>query len=234
MPAAEKPIASPPARTPVRVWDLPTRCFHWALAAAVVGLLVTGRIGGNALVWHMRLGLTVGALLLFRLMWGVVGGRWSRFASFLYAPAAVVRYLRGRPLAHERFDVGHNPLGSFSVFAWLLVLAAQVATGLVADDEIVTTGPLNRFVSGATASLATHWHKAWGQWLIGALDVLHVGAIAYHHRKRSRDLVGPMWRGDKLLPEGTPASIDSPATRVLAAVLAAACGALAAWIAGLG
>jgi cytochrome b len=234
MPAADQPASLFSASTPVRVWDLPTRCFHWALAAAVVGLLVTGRIGGNALVWHMSLGLTVGALLLFRLSWGLVGGRWSRFTSFLYAPGAVVRYLRGQPLAHERFEVGHNPLGSFSVFAWLLLLAAQVGTGLVADDEIATTGPLNRFVSGATASLATHWHKAWGQWLIWTLAVLHVGAIAWHVRARSHDLVGPMWRGDKLLPAGTPASTDSAATRALAALLFAACGALAAWVGGLG
>ncbi|OYV00449.1 MAG: cytochrome B, partial [Burkholderiales bacterium PBB5] len=83
-------------RQAVRVWDLPTRVFHWALALAVLALVVTGHVGGNALVWHLRLGLLVLALLLFRAAWGVVGGRWSRFASFVRGPAALRRYLRGQ------------------------------------------------------------------------------------------------------------------------------------------
>ena len=89
--------------------------------------------------WHARLGYAVLALLLFRLVWGFVGGRWSRFASFLYAPRSVLAYLRGQP--HPDHLVGHNPLGAGSVFAMLAVLLAQVATGLVSDDEIAFTGP---------------------------------------------------------------------------------------------
>lgn len=220
--------------TNVRVWDLPTRLFHWLLVACIVGLLITGHVGGNALVWHLRLGLTVGALLVFRLAWGLVGGRWSRFGSFLYSPAAMLRYLRGQPLAGERFDVGHNPLGSLSVFALLGLLLLQVATGLVADDEIATTGPLNRFVSNATASQATGWHTELGQWLLIALVVLHLGAISWYWRRRRLDLVGPMLRGDKALPPGTPASADGPTQRLLAAVLVAAGAALAVYVSRFG
>ena len=79
----------------VRVWDLPTRLFHWVLALAVIGLVVTGKVGGNAMVWHFRLGYVVFALLLFRLVWGLVGGHWSRFVAFIYAPATLIAYLRG-------------------------------------------------------------------------------------------------------------------------------------------
>src|SRR6185436_17472968 len=114
--------ATPPSAV-VRVWDLPTRLVHWLLVACVTGLVITGHIGGNALVWHMRFGLAVGALLVFRLLWGLIGGRWSRFVSFVYSPAAVWRYLQGRASAADHFDVGHNPLGSFSVFALLGLLA---------------------------------------------------------------------------------------------------------------
>jgi cytochrome b len=223
-----------PAPVPVRVWDLPTRLFHWTLAACVAALVVTGHVGGNALVWHQRLGLAVGALLAFRLLWGLVGGRWSRFASFVYPPAALWRYLRGQPHPGERFDVGHSPLGGLSVFALLGLLALQVATGLVADDEIATTGPLNRFVSGATASLATGWHKDAGQWLLLSLVGLHVAAIAWYRRRRRLDLLRPMWHGDKPLPPGTPASADTAGTRLLALVLAAACAAAATWVGRLG
>lgn len=226
------PAVSAAAR-PVRVWDLPTRAFHWLLAAAVVGMVVTGKVGGPWIDWHMRLGLAIGALLVFRLAWGLVGGRWSRFASFAWGPAAVWRYLRGQPRAGEHFDVGHSPLGSLSVFALLSVLAVQVATGLVADDEIATTGPLNRFVSGATASLATSWHKSWGEWLVYTLVGLHVAAIVWYLRRR-RNLVGPMWHGDKRLPPDTPASADTAGSRSLAAVIFAACAAAAVWVARLG
>ena len=218
----------------VRVWDLPTRVFHWLLAAAVIGALATAWIGGGALVWHMRCGLTVLALIVFRVVWGLVGGRWSRFASFLYTPATVLRYLRGEHRAGEHFEVGHNPLGSFSVFGLLGLLALQVATGLVADDEIATTGPLNRFVSNATGLQATGWHHAAGQWIVLTLLVLHIAAIVYYRLRKRVDLLTPMLSGDKALPAATPASIDSPATRLAALLLAAACTALAVWVARLG
>lgn len=221
------------ALRPVRVWDLPTRLFHWLLAAAVVGLVVTGQVGGNALVWHMRLGLAVGALLAFRLLWGVVGGRWSRFAAFVRGPGALLRYLRGQGRPDEHFEVGHNPLGALSVLALLGLLALQVATGLVADDEIATTGPLNRFVASATGLAATAWHKGYGPWLLLALVGLHVAAIVVY-RLRGRDLVTPMLRGDQSLPAGVPPSADGAAQRLLAAVLAAGCGAGAVWLARLG
>ena len=214
----------------VRVWDLPTRLFHWLLAAAVIGLVVSGKIGGNALVWHMRFGLVVFTLLGFRLLWGVVGGRWSRFASFLYAPATVLRYLRGQHRPGDHFEVGHNPLGAFSVFALIAVLAAQVATGLIADDEIATTGPLNKYVSSALGLSATAWHKGYGQWLLLALVGLHVVAIVVY-RLRGKHLIKPMLTGDKPLPPGVPPSADSLATRGLAAALVVAVGAVAVWIA---
>ena len=76
---------------PLRIWDLPTRAFHWALAACVVASVVSAKIGGDAMVWHLRLGYAVLTLLLFRLVWGFVGGHWSRFGSFLYAPSSVSR-----------------------------------------------------------------------------------------------------------------------------------------------
>ena len=217
----------------VRVWDLPTRAFHWLLAASVVALVITGNIGGNALVWHMRLGLLVGALLMFRIVWGLIGGRWSRFASFIYAPTTVLRYLKGDHRSGDHFDVGHNPLGSFSVFALLAVLAVQVGTGLVADDEIATTGPLNKFVTNAKGLLATSWHKDVGQWILIALVVLHLGAIAFY-RWRGVRLVRPMVTGDKQLPADVPAATDSTATRWAALVLAGLCAALAFWVGRLG
>ena len=218
----------------VRVWDLPTRMFHWALVFCVLGSFVSAKIGGNALVWHMRFGYVVFSLLAFRLLWGFVGGRWSRFASFLYGPATLLRYLRGQGRSDEHLDVGHSPLGSGSVFALLLFLAAQVGSGLFADDEIATTGPLNKFVSTATGLGLTTYHKTGGQWALIALVLLHVAAIVVYRVRQRKDLIGPMLSGDKMLPSGVPSSHDTRATRALAVVLLTVCIAVVACLVTLG
>jgi cytochrome b len=145
----------------------------------------------------------------------------------------VLRYLRGDHRSGDHFDVGHNPLGAFSVMAMLGILVVQVATGLVADDEIATTGPLNRFVDTATGLKATAWHKGPGQWIIISLVLLHLVAISFY-AWRGSNLVRPMVRGDKLLPAHVPPAADVLRTRVLALVLIAACAALSMWIARLG
>jgi cytochrome b len=223
-----------PPTAPVRVWDFPTRAFHWTLAATVVGSVVSAKIGGNAMAWHFRFGYVVLALLAFRILWGLVGGRWSRFASFIYAPATLLRYLRGRAGPDEQLDVGHSPVASLSVFALLVVLLVQLCTGLVADDEIFNLGPLNRFVSTDTGLLATSWHKQAGQWLVIGLVGLHVAAVLLYLLVRKNNLVSAMVSGDKLLPPGTPASTDNLRTRSLALVLAAASVGLAYGVAQLG
>lgn len=216
----------------VRVWDLPTRVFHWLLAACVVLLVATGYVGGNAMAWHARLGYTVFTLLLFRLAWGFVGGHWSKFRSFLYAPSSVFAYIGGR--AHPDHLVGHNPLGAGSVLAMLLVLLAQVGTGLVSDDEIAFTGPLNRFVSSSTGLAATWYHKAVGQWLVIGLVLLHVAAVVFYLVKKRENLVRPMVVGDKVVPGPAKSSRDDFASRLVALVLVAAFAGLVAWIVRLG
>lgn len=218
----------------VRVWDLPTRLFHWALAASVIGAVVSAKLGGNAMVWHMRLGYAVAALLLFRLVWGVIGGRWSRFWSFVYSPAAYLRYLSGRARDDDRFEVGHNPLGALSVFAMLGWLALQVGSGLIADDEIAIVGPLVRYVSSETSLAWTSHHKSWGQWLLFALVGLHLVAIGFYRWRKGGAMLKAMIVGDKELPATTPASRDSAITRLLALAVFAGSAALVYWIIGLG
>jgi cytochrome b len=218
----------------VRVWDLPTRLFHWTLALLVLASIVSANVGGNAMAWHFRSGYAVFALLAFRILWGLVGGRWSRFASFVYAPATTLRYLRGESRTDEHHDVGHNPLGALSVFGLLALLSVQVATGLVADDDISSTGPLIKFVSSATSGLATKWHKGPGQWLIIAMVGLHVAAILFYLVRKRHNLVRPMVTGDKPLHAGVPAAVDSLRSRGLAAVLMGVCAAGVAWVVSLG
>jgi cytochrome b len=214
----------------VRVWDLPTRFFHWALVACVIGLAVTGTVGGNAMVWHFRFGYTVLALLLFRIIWGLVGGRWSRFGAFIYAPQSVINYLKGQ--GKPEHGVGHSPIGAGSVFAMLGFLVAQVGTGLLSDDEIAFAGPLTRFVSNATVSLTTNYHKNIGKWVLLALVVLHIAAIVFY-LSRKHNLVGAMLHGDKELVVPAPPSRDDTVSRVAAVLILAVCAGVAYWVSTL-
>lgn len=218
----------------VRIWDLPTRLFHAALALGVVAAIVSARLGGAAMSWHLRIGQAVLALLAFRLLWGFVGGRWSRFAAFVVRPATTLRYLRGASRTDEHHDVGHSPLGAWSVLALLGVLLLQVATGLVADDEVSYNGPLFNYVSSATSVAASHWHRGYGQWLVIGLVLAHVGAIGYYRLVRRKGLVAPIVHGDKVLGSDVPPAVDTARTRLFALALFAVCAAGAAALACLG
>jgi cytochrome b len=219
-----------PALRTVRVWDLPTRVFHWSLALCVVALVITGQVGGNAMVWHFRIGLLVLALLMFRLVWGLVGGRWSRFAAFIYSPRSVINYLKGR--GKPEHSVGHTPTGAGSVFALLAILLAQVGTGLMSDDEISNAGPLVRFVSTASVNLATNYHKNIGKWIILALVVMHLAAIGFY-LWRKHNLIKPMLHGDKRLSGAVPSSRDDAASRIGALVVIGLCAVFVTWVARL-
>ena len=218
----------------VRIWDLPTRLFHWLLAVSVIGLIVTAKVGGDAMNWHFRLGYVVFALLLFRLVWGFVGGRWSRFASFFPTPTRLGRYLRGQ--ARPEDHAGHNPLGAFSVLAMLLVLAAQVGTGLFSDDDIAFAGPLTGLVAGSTVRAASSYHKDVGQLLVIGLVALHLLAIAFYFFAKRKNLVRPMVTGNKTRAEvgGVTAATDGFRRRALALVLIALAAGVVTWVVKLG
>jgi cytochrome b len=217
----------------IRVWDLPTRVFHWALVGCVIGLVVTANLGGNWMAWHFRMGYSVLTLLLFRVIWGLVGGHWSRFSSFLYAPSTVLRYLRGQ--GDPLHSVGHSPLGALSVFAMLLILLAQVGTGLVSDDEIASSGPLVRFVSGHVTSLATSYHKNVGKFIVLGLVALHLAAIGFYRWVKKEKLVRAMVVGDKSLPRASaPSARDTASTRLIALGLLLGCGLFVRWLVSLG
>ena len=180
----------------VLLWDLPLRVFHWSLVAAVTVAVVTGEIGGAWMPWHGRAGLVIVGLLVFRLLWGVLGSATSRFAQFAPTPARVLAYLRGRWRG-----VGHNPLGALSVFALLGLLSLQAATGLFGNDDIAFAGPLNHLVDDAAGARVTGWHRLLADGLI-ALIALHLVAIAIHVLVKRHRLVRPMITGHVPLEPG--------------------------------
>lgn len=212
----------------VKVWDLPTRLFHWALVVCVIGSVATAQIGGEAMAWHFRSGYTIFSLLLFRIMWGFVGGRWSRFAAFLYSPATVLRYLKGK--GRPEHAIGHNPLGAGSVFALLGFLLLQVASGLISDDEIATAGPLTQFASNGMVRVATYYHTHVGKLILMALILLHIGAIAFYFFRKRENLVRPMIQGNKETTAQIQGSRDDAGSRAKAAAIFVGCGSLVYWL----
>ena len=200
----------------MKVWDLPTRLFHWSILAVVGFCWWTAETG--RMEWHYRSGMVALQLVAFRLIWGFIGSRTARFSAFLRGPGAVLAYLR-RP-ADAPHEAGHNPLGALSVVAMLLALVTQIATGLFSVDvDGNVSGPLSHLVDfdlGRAAAAIHHVSFTALQMLV----VLHVLAIGVY-RLRGRHLVLPMITGrDRQIaaaPEGPPPHLW---LRALAAVVA--------------
>lgn len=190
----------------LRIWDLPTRLFHWLLVVCITGAVVCVNIGGNLMQWHAYFGYAALSLVLFRVLWGFIGPVHSRFITFIPSPQRLIAFLRGKVGS----GLGHNPLGSLSVIALLLVVGIQASTGLFTDDDIAFQGPLAKYVPNATVSLLSSIHAFNSNILFGLIG-LHLLAIGYHQWVKRESLILPMIQGDKEVDverdgKGLPAS----------------------------
>lgn len=212
-----------PALAPVAVWDLPVRFVHWALVALLVGLIVTGQVGNEWMLWHIRFGQALLALLAFRLIWGFIGSRNARFGAFLYSPAAVVCYLRSIAAGRKEVHVTHNPTGGWMVVALLVALLVQASAGLFTNDDILWGGPLSEKVSKETSDAISAFHRQFW-WVVVALSLAHTGAVLAYLALWKDDLIAPMFTGVKQLPEGSARPQDAVASMALAVIVLALCG----------
>ena len=119
----------------VRAWDLPTRLFHWTLVTLIAMAYVSRHWGDAGLVWHTWNGYAILVLVVWRLLWGIVGSSTSRFSSFFYGPLTAARYGLDFVLGRPRHFLGHNPLGGTVVFVMLAMVGAMGALGLFAYDD---------------------------------------------------------------------------------------------------
>ncbi len=204
-----------------RVWDLPTRLFHWALVILIALQWASAEFNLLAMEWHLRCGYAILGLVLFRIAWGFVGSQSARFAEFVTGPRRIAAYL---PLALSRepdTSPGHNPLGGWSVLALTGVVLAQAITGLFASDDIALFGPLAERVDAKVMDWMTDAHKLLPDVLI-ALIVLHIGAVAYHALWKGENLIGAMLSGRKRLPADPGLRFASAGRACAIAMLAAA------------
>jgi cytochrome b len=216
---------SPSAAPSVRVWDGPTRLFHWTLVVLIALAYVTRKVNPD-LTWHMRIGYAILILVTFRFLWGFVGSSTSRFSAFAYAPWTGLRYGVDFLLRRPRHFLGHNPLGGTVVFLMLGLVAAQGILGLFSYDDHtnIDGGPLAGRVAESTVALLTKWHI----WLFDIILIVigaHVFAsFAYAVWKRE-DLVRPMVTGRKRrahYEDEAEARIASPLLALLCLIVAAA------------
>ena len=182
----------------VRIWDPLIRVFHWLLVVFFVASWVLGEFGPAIMTLHIYSGYMICGLLAFRLIWGLVGPRSARFASFLAGPVAVARYAISHIGRREpSLWPGHNPLGGWSVMDMLALLAVQVSTGLILDPEdYINVGPLAHLVDIEVSRTANAVH-ATNAFLLLAMVALHVAVIIYYRVWKREDLIGPMIHGRK-------------------------------------
>lgn len=125
---------SPDASVRILVWDIPTRIFHWTLVASFVTAYLTGE-SERWQLWHVTAGYVFGTLLLFRLVWGVIGSRYARFIDFIRAPKAVAVYLGSLLTRHPQHYVGHNPAGGWAILGMMGLGGFAVLTGWAAFND---------------------------------------------------------------------------------------------------
>lgn len=209
----------------VPTWDLPVRVFHWALVGLVISQLVTSSIGGNAMQFHALGGYAILTLVLFRILWGFLGGTHARFRDFVRGPGTVVRYsksiFRGPHLPHR----GHNPLGGWSVLAMLGSLLVQATSGLFANDDVMMEGPLAKHVSDRASEIATAIHEVNAAVLL-TLVVIHIGAVLFYLLAKKENLIAPMITGRK---QSAASDESSRYGNVWLAALLLGCGAAAVY-----
>lgn len=214
--------------SPQLVWDLPVRIFHWTLVLLVIAQAVTATMGGNAMEYHALGGYAILTLVLFRILWGFVGGTHARFAGFVHGPVATLRYATSLFSSNAVNYHGHNPLGGWSVLLMLASMLVQATTGLFANDDVMMEGPLAKHVSGRASEIATAIHDVNAVVLL-TLIALHLLAVLFYLFGKKQNLIGPMFSGRKPADAASVVPVRN-GSLVLAATLLAAVALLVCFV----
>lgn len=207
------------AQRRVLVWDLPTRLFHGATIILVTAAYLTWRM--NQIIWHVRIGEALLAVLLFRLLWGIFGSGSARFAGFLALPRDALHHMAHMLRREPDRAAGHNPAGGWMVVLLLALLLGQSLTGVYVNNDIASEGPLTEIVAPAIANLISALHAILWDALLAAI-LLHLLAIAIYRLVKRHRLVGAIVGGYKMLPADVTAPRIAGNGRALVLLAAAA------------
>lgn len=194
-------MATTPAK--ILVWDAPVRVFHWLMVLCFAGAWLTSESERWQLL-HITLGYTMAGLIAFRLLWGLLGTRYARFAQFVRGPQAVARYLRSLADARPQHHTGHNPAGALAIVLILLAGAALTASGWASYNEI-------------GGNWLEEVHEVLGNGML-LLVVVHVAGVLVSSRLHRENLARAMLTGRK---DGAPSEGIARAHTLVALVLLA-------------
>lgn len=180
--------------TPVKIWDLPTRVFHWTLVLGMGFMWLSAELGGLWMDWHTKAGIFMLALIVFRIIWGLVGSETDRFTSFIKSPATAIHHAKELKQEGTAYYAGHNPLGAWMVVFLLGGVLIQAISGLFVSDDILVEGPLYGLVSESTSKAMTGFHHFWFNILLLAA-VLHIFAVGFYKIRKRTNLIKAMVSG---------------------------------------
>lgn len=207
------------------IWDLPLRIFHWSFAATILASWYTAEQGDNLIEIHMQLGFVALALIVFRVLWGLIGPKHARFSQFIPSPKMLVSYLRDS----KTKTPGHNPLGALMVVLMILLISLQAISGLFINDDVYSSGPYYGSISNELEKIMRFLHHNTFDFMIAAI-ALHLAAITFYWRVKKENLVLPMITGKKTA-EQVKSSDAIPHSKILLGfIIAIGCAAFVYWL----
>ena len=195
-------IANSNSSARVVIWDLPTRVFHWLLVAGFAIAFLTSE-DSRYLYAHVFGGYLFFGLLLFRFVWGAIGSHYARFRAFAYDWPSVTVYLKGLLTGQAARHIGHNPAGSWAIFAMLGLGLAISVTGLITFGGEEGHGPLVDLVSYELGAATEEVHE-WLAWTMLGLVALHLAGVIVESFIHKENLIWSMITGVKEVVVGTP------------------------------
>lgn len=182
-----------PTSKSVEIWDIPLRLFHWLLMVSVIASI--GSVKAGNMFVHEKAGISVAALLIFRVIWGFAGNRHARFAHFLTGPGRVIAYIKSRMGGERGIHPGHAPTGGWATMVILMVFAGMASMGLMAHDDVLYEGPLAAW-AGDFTDTATRLHHL-GEKLVFAVIAMHLLAMLIYRFWLKINLVPAMLHGGR-------------------------------------
>jgi cytochrome b len=215
--AGASPMSVAATERKVKVWDAPTRIFHWSLVILIVVAWLTGEEEGAAAFVHRIAGEALAGLLVFRLIWGFIGGEHARFSDFAAGPTAIMAHVKDLLSGNPKRHLGHNPLGGAAVFLLIALTSLVVLTGLFSGSDH-QVGPF----AGMWGLQLSELHEVLFR-VLQAVVVIHLIGVAAETFLSKDKLVPAMITGAKKRRDDEPAT-DAKSAPMIAFLIAAAIG----------
>jgi len=209
------------------IWDLPLRIFHWSFAFTILASWYTAEHKEDHIELHMQLGFVALALIIFRILWGVIGPKHARFSQFIPSPKGLIAYLTKSK--KNTTTPGHNPMGALMVILMILLISAQAISGLFINDDVFSSGPYYGSLSSGLEKLMSFLHHNTFDLMIAAI-VLHLAAITYYWRVKKQNLVIPMITGKKTAGQVKATDAIPHSKLILASIVAICCVGFVYWL----